>query len=124
ELRHDLRLGGLPAPNRVPRRRPLVSRVTVDTDGTLPEHVLRDALDVEPGDEYDFFAVRDAVGENEQMLHAQGRLESRVRLRRESEEQTVALHLEVRAGPLVAIVFDGVTPPAHVVKMVRTQWGR
>jgi outer membrane protein assembly complex protein YaeT len=124
DLRHDVRLGGQPEPRRVRRQRPTVHAIEVTGDGRLPEQELRALLELEVGDDFDFFAARRRVDRIEEALEERGRLQSRVRLQRETGEAGVNLTLRVIAGPRVTLVFEGVTPPEKVVDEIRTQWRR
>jgi outer membrane protein assembly complex protein YaeT len=124
DIRHDLRFGGRPEPRRQPRQRPVVRTVDVTTDGTIAEDELRRLLEIEVGDEADFFAARDAVRRIEELLQERGHLQSRVRLHREGDDRSVDLDLQVDAGPLVQLVFEGVTPPQRVIEEIQTQWNR
>jgi outer membrane protein assembly complex protein YaeT len=124
DFRHDLRFGGTPEPARIPRDRPIVSSVTINTDGTIPEAELRETLGAERGEPYDFFGARDAVDEIEKTLEDRGFLQSRVRLQREGNDREVAVTLSVTGGPHVQLVFEGATPPGDVVEQIRTKWRR
>lgn len=124
DFRHDVRFGGTPEPARVPRQRPIVKSVSIDTDGKIPEPLLRDELGAEQGEQYDFFGARDAVQEIESLLEERGFLQSRVRLRREGDDRAVDISLDVTAGPQVDVIFEGATPPDDVVEQVRTKWRR
>ena len=124
DFRHDLRFGGAPEPARVKRQRPVVSSVTIQGDGKLAEAELREQLGAEEGDDYNFFAARDGVQEIEQTLEERGYLQSRVRLQRAGDARAVDVTLKVTAGPHVALVFEGMTPPSRVVDDIRTKWGR
>jgi outer membrane protein assembly complex protein YaeT len=124
DIHHDVRIGGRPAPRRQARQRPRIAAVTVKGDGRIPEAELRQLLGVETGDEYNFFEVRDAVEEIEEELEERGHLQSRVRLQRQLDAQSVALTLTVTAGPRVDLVFEGATPPRKIADEVRTKWRR
>ncbi|HUE86143.1 MAG TPA: translocation/assembly module TamB domain-containing protein [Vicinamibacterales bacterium] len=124
DIRHDLRFGGRPEPRRQPRQRPVISDIAITSDGTIPETELRRLLDMEEGDDYDFFAAREAVEDIQELLEERGNLQSRVRLHRDGDDRSVTLNLEVTAGPRVQLIFEGVTPPGDVIDEVRTQWRR
>ena len=124
DFRHDLRFGGTPAPARIKRQRPIVNRLTITTDGKVPEAELRDELNAEEGEEYNFFAARDGVEDIEKSLEERGFLQSRVRLQRKGDERAVDVALNVTAGPHVALVFEGANPPSDVIEEVRTKWRR
>jgi outer membrane protein assembly complex protein YaeT len=124
DFRHDVRFGGRPAPQRVRRQRPMLQNVSIEGDGRIPEAELRDMLDVEAGDEYNFFAARDRVEKIEETLEERGYLQSRVRMQREGDDRAVKVALDVTAGPRVDLVFEGVTPPSDIADQIRTKWRR
>ena len=124
DVRHDVRFGGRPAPRRISRQRPTISAVNITGDGRVPDAELRQWLSIDAGKQYDFFAARDAVEEVEEELEKLGRLQSRVRLQREGDDDSVAVTLRVVAGPRVDLVFEGATPSGKVLDEVRTKWRR
>ena len=124
DLRHELQFGGSPPPARVRRERPAVARVSIEGDGNIPEAELRELLELEEGDEYSFFAMRNRVEDIEELFERRGYLQSRVRLQHEREGKAVNVSLNVTAGPRVALVFEGATPPAKVIDEIETQWRR
>ena len=107
DFRHDVRIGGRPAPRRLPRQRPTLTAVTVTGDGVASEAQLRELLDVEEGKTYDFFAARRGVQRIEEFYRERGYLQSRVRVEREVDEQTVQVTLRVDPGPRVDLQFEG-----------------
>jgi outer membrane protein assembly complex protein YaeT len=123
DLRHDLRFGGRPEPRRQPRQRPVVGTVQIHSDGVIADEELRRLLDLEPGDQYDYFAARDAVAKIEELLGERGYLQSRVRLHREGNG-AVNLTLQVTTGPRVTMIFEGLTPPRKVMENARAEWHR
>lgn len=125
DFRHDVRFGGQASPRRQPRTRPTVAQVLVvsaDTGEDDPQ--LRDEFDVKEGQPYDFFVIRDETNEVEEVLMAQGFLQSRIRLERKVEGDDAFLTLRVNRGPRVDIRFDGTSPPQSVQEEVRRQWHR
>jgi outer membrane protein assembly factor BamA/autotransporter translocation and assembly factor TamB len=124
DFRHDLRRGGRPAPRRSRRVRQVVASVTIPPGTSIAEAELRDELGVEAGKEFDYFAARDAVQDIETLYREHGWVQSRVRLDRAEDGNTVALTLRITEGPRVQFSFSGVTPPASVQEDVRRQWHR
>lgn len=124
DFRHDLRFGGTPEPARVPRRRPTVGEIAVQTDGRIAEPELREMLNAKPGRPYDFFGARDSVRDIERELEKRGYLQSRVRLQQEEDRNRIDVRLSVTAGPRVSLVFEGATPPGNLVEAIRTKWRR
>jgi outer membrane protein assembly complex protein YaeT len=124
DLRHDVRIGGRPAPPRLQRHRPEVARVTITGDGKVPGDEVRAWLGIEEGDDFNFFAARNGVEKVEETLEERGYLQSRVRLQREGDQSSVNVSLNVTAGPRVDLLFEGANPPAKVVDEIRTKWRR
>jgi outer membrane protein assembly complex protein YaeT len=124
DVRHDVRIGGQPAPERQARRRPRVRDVHVLTDGRLPEAEVRDVLGLEAGDSFHAIAARRATTRLLKRLREDDRLQARVHLERAQRPDGVVLTAMVEAGPVVTFAFDGATPPQSVVDLVRQQWGR
>jgi outer membrane protein assembly complex protein YaeT len=124
DLRHDVRFGGRPEPRRAARQRPKVVGVSVPADAVVSEAELRRMLDVETGEDFDYFAVRDRVEKIEAYYRDRGWLQSRVRLQREGDGKGVKLDLRITTGPRVDVQFQGATPPSDVVSDVRLQWHR
>ena len=112
------------APRR-PASGPTVTAVNVTGDGRVPEAELRELLDVDAGDDYDFFAARDAVEDIEEALEERGRLQSRVRLQRQGDATGVTLTLRVRRRARGSTSCSRARRrPARCVDEVRTQWRR
>jgi outer membrane protein assembly complex protein YaeT len=124
DFRHDVRFGGRPPPERLPRQQPPIGVVNVRSDGVVPEAEVRRLFDAEPGEPFDFFAVRNAADDVREALADQDRLQARVRLTREKRADAVALTLDVMAGPKVELVFEGMALPDRIVREARLQWQR
>jgi outer membrane protein assembly complex protein YaeT len=123
DFHHDVRFGGVPAPVRQQRKRPVVARVEITGDAAADEPIQK-LFKVEAGDEFDFFAARRGVERIQRFYFEQGRLQSRVRLEREPSDGPVNLRLRIVRGPRVEPRFEGPAPPASVIKDVRTRWHR
>jgi outer membrane protein assembly complex protein YaeT len=124
ELRHDVRFGGRPEPRRIPRTRPIVQAVTINSDAPLNQAELLDMLDLEEGKPYDFFAARRGVERISEHLREAGWLQARVRTQRQGDEGAVDVRVNVIAGPRVELQFEGATPPDSLIEEVRLQWNR
>jgi outer membrane protein assembly factor BamA/autotransporter translocation and assembly factor TamB len=124
DFRHDVRFGGEPEPRRTMREQAKVVDVTVLAPQGTDEAAIRQSFDVEAGDTYDFFEIRNGVQRIEQSFIEQGYLQSRVRLERGVEGNEARLSLRVVPGPRVDVEFTGATPPSKVVEEVRTHWHR
>jgi outer membrane protein assembly complex protein YaeT len=125
DMRHDVRFGGRPEPRRAaPRVRPTVGEVTLAGEpGFEPRRVL-DRFRVRTGSTYSFFDVRRGVERVEELYRDAGRLQARIRLRRQHEGEVVHLTLEVHAGPHVEITYTGVLPPRRVQREIALVWHR
>ena len=124
DFRHDIRIGGRPAPRRLPRQRPTLTALTVTGDSVANEAQLREPLHLEEGKPYDFFTARRGVQRIEEFYRERGYLQSRVRLEREVNDQTVQATLRVDPGPRVDLQFEGANLPSSVREHVRLQWHR
>lgn len=123
DFRHDVRFGGTAEPrrgdNRVERR---IGNVSIVGEKYFDELKIADKLNADPGKKYDFFKVRKGVDRVQKMYTKADLLESRIRLRRQQEGQTVDLTLNVRSGPVVQFVFEGISVPGSVQKRVKEIW--
>jgi outer membrane protein assembly complex protein YaeT len=124
DFRHDVRIGGQPAPRRLPRQRPILTGIAVTADRVANEDQLRELLHLEEDKPYDFFAARAGVQRIEEFYRERGYLQSRVRLERKADAQAVEVTLRVDPGPQVEMRFDGAALPASVREDVRLQWHR
>ncbi len=124
DFRHDVRKGGQPEPRRQPRVRPVVAAVTVPDDAPISEARLREMLDTEAGEPFDYFTVSNGVEDIENELRQLGWAQSRVRLDRQVDAAGVSINLRVTPGPQVDFTYTGVTPPAKIQDEVRRQWHR
>jgi outer membrane protein insertion porin family len=121
DFRRDMRFGEDEDVRADTRVRSHVSAVSVTTDGA-DESTVRDRFRIKAGDTYDFFEIRNGIRRVEESLVAQGYLQSRVRLERQSDGDRTYLQLHVTAGPQVELVFKGADPPRRVERAVREQW--
>jgi outer membrane protein insertion porin family len=124
DFRHDLRFGGDPAPRREQRRRPTIVSLTVSTDSAIDERELRKLFELKQGDAYEYFAARNGLDRIEKRYLESGFLQSRVRLDRHVDDDKADLTLRVTSGPLVDVLFEGVTPPSNIQQEVRRAWHR
>ncbi|MGE3276631.1 MAG: translocation/assembly module TamB domain-containing protein [Vicinamibacterales bacterium] len=124
DFQHDVRFGGAPEPLRVPRTRPTVRTITIDADEGPGTAALRDLLDVEEGDAFDYFDARDGVQRIQRYYREHGWLQSHVRLRRTINEGHADLALAIQSGPRVDLRFEGATIPDEVREEVARQWQR
>jgi outer membrane protein assembly complex protein YaeT len=124
DFRHDVRFGGRPAPERLPRQQLPIGAIDIRTTRGVSEAEVRRLFDVEPGEPFDFFAVRKAADDVREALVDQDRLQARVRMTRARRANDVDLTLDVTAGPTVDLVFDGISPPEKIVREARRQWQR
>jgi outer membrane protein assembly complex protein YaeT len=127
EFRHDLRLGG-PAnagrPQRQARTRREVGRVKFEGNGVVETSVLRDKLNVETGDRYDFFKLQEGRERLSDFLMDERRLESRISMERTEENGTVDLTFRVQPGPEVTFLYEGYPVPGGVREQVGEIWQR
>lgn len=127
DFRHDVRWGLKAEDDRKRREGPKIEIASLEFEGEtkLPEEELRDRVGLETGDRYDFFKARKKTDKLQESYRDEGRLEARVRLRREEreEQQEVDLLFKIEAGPKIEFAFNPVEPPDGVKKKVREAWG-
>lgn len=125
DFRHDLRFGlGDQRPERRARERKTIGTIAVTGELRLPEAVVRERIDLEEGKRYDFFRARKQVDRLEKLYREDGRLEARVRLRREEKNGVVDLRFEIDGGPQVELIYEGADPSSGVRDEVRELWAR
>jgi outer membrane protein assembly factor BamA len=126
DFRHDLRFGGAPEPRRLPRRRPIVASLDIESDGPTPEATFRNLLGLRLGGTYDFFALRNGVERIEDALRDEGFLQARVRTEHTvaDDEATADVKVSVTHGPRVRVEFRGMLPPRRVREDVALRWQR
>jgi outer membrane protein assembly complex protein YaeT len=124
DFNHDLLFGGVPEPRRgrkrVERR---VGNINIAGNSYFSNMKILDKLDVEGGDRYDFFKARKGLDRIEKLYVKENLLETRVRLHKEERENGIVdLNLDVRPGPKVEFVFEGITVPDGVQKKILEAW--
>ncbi len=127
-FRHDVSLGGVPRqarPNTGDRPAELrVSSIDVSGDLVLPEARVRQALELQPGDRFDFarwLADRDRL---EGLYRAQGHLAARVAARRMETTGGVVLTYEIAAGPQTRIEVTGIDVDGVLRAQLETAWAQ
>jgi len=125
-FRHDVSLGG---PPRQPRadageRRPELRVATIDVTGelVLPESRVRGALDLEPGDRFDFARWQDDRDRLESLYRTEGHLTARIAARRMDTPAGVALTYDIAAGPRTSIEVTGVDVDAALRTQLEAAW--
>ncbi|HYO84301.1 MAG TPA: translocation/assembly module TamB domain-containing protein [Bryobacteraceae bacterium] len=125
DFRHDLRFGGIIEPRRGDKRvQRRVGNVNIVGARYFSDMKIADKFDIEAGDKYDFFKTRKGLDRVNKMYKEAGLLESKVRLRRQQQEgsDTVDLNLTVAPGPEVQFVFEGASVPDKIQNRVRDIW--
>jgi len=122
DFRHDVRFGGNPAPRREVRQRATITSLTVSVDAGFDEEKLRKLFKLKEGDAYEFFAARSGVERIEDLYIESGYLQARVRLERQVQDDKANLTLRVISGPIVALRYEGATPPSKIQQEIRTAW--
>lgn len=124
DFRHDVRFGGVPEPRRQKRQRPAVLAVTVPDASPLSRTELTRALRVKVGNSFDFLTLREGIDRVNRALLDKGYLQSRVSSQRETTAEGVRLSIAIDAGPVVEMIFEGITPSSRVRRELRQQWQR
>jgi len=128
EFRHDVSFGGglTTAPARVqPRRRePRVSVVSFRGTLVVPDERLRDVLELEAGDRFDFSEWQRDRDRLQRLYHEQGRLEARVASQRSEREGHIELSYEIDVGPATRIDVTGYGLDASTRARIETAWAQ
>lgn len=122
EFRHDVRFGGDRAQRREARIDRRVGDVEIEGASLFTEDRLRKRLKARPGRRYDFFNVREGLDRIMKDYDKRDRLEARIRLEREVQQDVVDLRLAIEEGPAVELRYEGYTPPRKVRKQLRELW--
>jgi outer membrane protein assembly factor BamA/autotransporter translocation and assembly factor TamB len=128
-FRHDVSLGG-PARQARPdvAARPAdlrVSRVDLSGDLVLPEARVRGALDLAPGDRFDFVRWQTDRDRLDALYRAEGYLTARIAARRASVAGAgVTLTYEIGVGPRTRIEVTGIELDAALRTEIETAWAQ
>lgn len=125
EFRHDIAIGGPPRVRSANvSRQPDVRIVAVRVEGTLavPKARVRDLLQHDAGERFDFGAWQDDRDRLERFYREQNRLTARIASSRVVQDDGVALVYVIQAGPETRIVVSGATMTDAVVERVRNAW--
>ena len=122
EFRHDLRFGGAGTARGTPRERQQIESVDVSGGETFNIERLLAESKLIPGEEYDFFRVRQAMEKVEKKLAGLDRLEADLQLDRGTSETGVGLAFQIDAGPEVHFSYEGFAVPERVKRSVRQVW--
>ena len=123
-FRHDVAFGSGDRA-RPPRPRApevLVARVDVTGDLRLPEARVRDALQLEPGDRFDFADWLDDRDRLEELYRSEGYLGARIAARRADEAEGIALMYSIAAGPLTRIAVTGIDLDGALRARLEAAW--
>ena len=130
EFRHSLSFGGSETVSVVRRQATESPRVTaVQFIGQLgvPEEELRDELELEATDRFNFYEWQDDRDRLQQYYTKRGFREARVRARRRQgagSEPGVTLEYAIESGPLTSLTVEGYDLPASVRQELEDAWTR
>jgi outer membrane protein assembly complex protein YaeT len=122
DFRHDLRFGGIPEPKAVHPENRIVQNISILGNTYFTDLQIKNKLGVKEGKKYDFFKVRRGVDRVDQMYAKENRLEANVRLKRDIKDGALDLTVNVQAGPVVNIVYEGADVKGSVRKRIREIW--
>jgi outer membrane protein assembly factor BamA len=125
EFRHEVTLGSVPsAAAGAPRDRveERVVAVTFSGDLVLPEARLRDELDIEPGDLFDFAEWQRGRERLEVLYQAEGYREARITERRVEGGGGVSLTFDVAPGPPTSIAVAGYRLRDETLRALHEAW--
>jgi outer membrane protein assembly factor BamA len=132
ELRHEVVFGApggrraARKPATAPRTLPLVAAVSV-TGGDMAEKDELAVIRLRMGDRFDVFEWQRDRERIEGLFQARGYLEAQVSATREAgqgDAGAVALHYQVRRGPLTALRVTGYPLPGTVIDGMKATWSR
>ncbi len=124
EFRHDLRLGGSSGrrPSGSSTQRLEIGSIQFQGEALFPEKTLLDKLKVKPGNKYDFPKIQKGLDRLYEFYASQKRLEADIRMRRETQQKTIDLNLNINAGPIVEFAFAGFPISKSVREKVEKAW--
>ncbi len=126
-IRHQVTFGGGgQTPGSVRAARPTVVAVTFVDATPAVEADARKHIKLGPGDPLEFLDLQRDIDAVRDALHAQGRFEARVRVRRIEGEGGRGITLEYRVdpGPVTTLVVRGADLPASELKALQAAWTR
>jgi outer membrane protein assembly complex protein YaeT len=125
ELLHDLRFGGT-ATRRTSHSEDattfIIGAIRFNGVEGTPAQKLQDKFDAKPGDKYEFPKVQKGLDKLHEFYAGQKRLEADIRLRRETNQNTVDLNLNVNPGPSVTFTYEGMPLSQSIKKDVEKSW--
>ncbi len=122
-VRHDISFGGGAAAATAPREQVEVSQVTFVGAPATDEPALRQRLQLDRGDQFDFIRWRDDVERLSTWYREGGFLEARVRASRTDEPgQPVALTYHIERGPATTLRVEGMDLPARLRRQIEETW--
>ena len=118
--------GGGPAIGTRPRERVAerIVAVTINGELALPEPRVRDALDLETGNTFDFVEWQRGRDRLEELYRREGYREVRISERRIEGDGGVTLSFEVTAGPHTAIAVSGYELGGDTLEAIEDAWAR
>jgi outer membrane protein assembly complex protein YaeT len=138
ELRHDLRFGnvGIVWPGS---RRPGAEEVNTHAgvrgstrfeigevrfigEENFPEDVLLRRLNTAPGNRYDFSRIQRGLDRLHEFYIRENHLEADIRMRRETQDNTVDLEISITSGPIVRFHFEGFPVSSRTRREVERAW--
>ncbi len=124
EFRHDMRFGGIAPPKKgqsqAAQRK--IAGITFTGDTAFTTEQLQSRLKLKTGDRYDFFKVRSGLDRIEDSYADKDLLETRVRLDRKIQKDSVLLNFRIRPGPKLQFVYEGWSVPGGTQKKIREIW--
>jgi outer membrane protein assembly complex protein YaeT len=126
-LRHEITFGGATAdPAAAASSAPRVSTVTISDDAGVPETELRQQLDLDVGDEFDFIRWQRDLDAIREVFHDRQHYEVRVHGSRQVAEdgQSVTLDYRIEPGPRAELVIEGHPLEPELEQEIREAWMR
>ncbi|MGE3276520.1 MAG: translocation/assembly module TamB domain-containing protein [Vicinamibacterales bacterium] len=124
DIRHELTFGGGSRPDRSERLEPEIASIAITGNPGEPEAPLRNLLDLETGDRFDFYQWQEDLDALRQHFWDQSYYEARVTGSREEDEAagTVALEYDIERGPRTELEITGYDAPADLRRALLDAW--
>ncbi len=124
EIRQDLHFGGAPGSeaSRKTARKFVIGSIEFQGGSPYPDKVLLDQMKIKPGDKYDFAKIQKGLDGLQEFMTKEKRLESDIRLHRDTGPQTIDLRLNLDPGPTVDFIFDGASISKDTRQKVEQAW--
>lgn len=123
DFRHDVQFGGAtsaPATKRTGGQQ--IGNITFTGSPVFPAEQLGGKLNVQAGDNYDFFKFQKGIDRLRNFYSENGYLEARINATRQEAGSKIDVSIQIEAGPKVEFVYEGFSPSGKLKKQIRNIW--